>query len=1116
MRKVWRATAIIIAAVLLCITVAFADPDVNVDHGGGSVGTGTSEYMWAAHREGIRVSLYDTEKGQTVNMPRDYSNATTAQVSSWVRNWWGYHSKLYYTGGKRLTQNLSTYRTDHFQNKIPEIITDQSVTTQDIKNFFRDKVIINEIAEDFGISYDTLISGKYKLLLEPVVYVVYKGEGFCFSATEIAVFELYHELNPGTMKNRIGAITHQNAPLSMFLEYPDIKLPAWSGPTTGKQNARDILYSLGIGIISFRDEPPIDDPNGNNQKGSVTIIKVDADSPSTMLPGAKFMLENKSNNKKYYATSDSDGKAAFKVPLGSYLLKEVEAPGGYTSIPNIIAINLTASNPTASYRISNKRETVSGDHIIYAYQLTNYFDQNTNFSDDVNYPADVKPSPGVCSDNGYTWVIDCLKEPSKDIKSRASWGSIVPDSESSRPDTYEVSPGGVKMVPKRVQVGEDEKTGHAIYGWIEVPEPYDPIYDTQTLYSYQYKHNNHHWTAFTWNGTNVTVYPSNYISAGVFNDNSTMAQYKILHNSGNYLLAFNHASAFSLDRLTDLFKPLDTVKWISHRNGALTSQSQEIKLASYMSDRAANKNYKDFYQKYTGNTPNEAYSNANNTSYYGSSVAVKTTTIHGGVNGGVARSYTKIFCNNGKDPNAMHPSTSNTATLDYQYAVEGTYKAGDRTVRNAVSGDSLIVTKDGYSKQIFQMPSNTFTFYPTYKMYYTDTLGSVATKNSPYAWMLSAGKRTFQATDAIEVAVSGGGTDVWAPWSRDWEDKYEEDSEWGNEEKRDYSVIKSGMVVKAVQKNDIEITIRAAFHTQDPDFVDASMRDSVEAANAAKEAEMRGYVEDIKRTIFGTELPNKRGVFQDFTFGFYTNLWEGTSSAISAASNGKLDMPVGGTKGLSWAKSESPKTRLEPVNKRIRVQQSEYTTCYMPAHTDFTAADDCKTLTINGNRYNGKLLITNMTDYMYTLQTLRSLLDCATRINHSGKYDIGAIADSQNGTSWYEEFYGGIYVCQITYKFIVPAEAISTEYVQVHSQLSDSTTAMNELAENMMFPGTKRKLFSDGMFGIGLCVVSKNGLDLGANSYGNVYLIFPPKEFGVRGSVYDLAQNAPQYFIRLH
>ena len=31
----------------------------------------------------------------------------------------------------------------------------------------------------------------------------------------------------------------------------------------------------------------------------------------------------------------------------------------------------------------------------------------------------------------------------------------------------------------------------------------------------------------------------------------------------------------------------------------------------------------------------------------------------------------------------------------------------------------------------------------------------------------------------------------------------------------------------------------------------------------------------------------------------------------------------------------------------------------------------------------------------------------------------------------------------------MPAEAISTEYVQVHSQLSDSTTAMNELSENI-------------------------------------------------------------------
>ena len=1129
MRKAWRATVLIIAAVLLCITVALADPDVNVDHGGGSVGTGTSEYQWANHREGIRVSVYDTELGQTVGMPRDYSNATTAQVSNWVDRWWGYHSKLYYTGtkntsGKRLSMALSPYRTYQVRGAtIPEVITDASVTTQEIKQFFRRTDVIQNIAEDFGVSYETLISGKYKLLLEPVVYVVYEGRGYCFSATEIAVFELYHEPAPGTMKNRIGAITHQNAPLSMFLEYTDIDIPAWSGPTTGKRDARDILYSLGIGIISFRDEPPIDDPNGNNPTGSITITKVDADSPSTLLPGAKFALENKRTNAKYYATTDSDGKATFTVPLGSYLLQEMEAPGGYAILGGTASIDLTKSNPTKTYTFPNKKETVSGDHIIYAYQLTNYFSQNTNFSREVNYPAGDKPDPSGCSDEGYTWVIDSLDPPSKGIP---IWGSLVAGTSTSRKQNYIVKDAWTETIPATRKWGviktDTLPNGNKkdIMGWIDVPEQtitHPAEWGTRTLYSYQYKHNNHHWTDWYWNGTNVTVYPSNYISAGVFSDNSAMAQYKILHNSGNYLLAFNHASAFSLDRLTDLFRPLDTVKWISHRNGALASQSQEIKLASYMSDRAANKNYKDFYQKYTGNTPNEAYSNANNTSYYGSSVAVKTTTIHGGVNGGVARSYTKIFCNNGKDPNAMHPSTSNTATLDYKYAVEGTYKAGDRTVRNAVSGDSLIVTKDGYSKQVFQMPSNTFTFYPTYRMYYTDTLGSVATKNSPYAWMLSAGKRTFQATDAIEVAVSGGGTDVWAPWSRDWEDKYEEDSEWGNEEKRDYSVIKSGMVVKAVQKNDIEITIRAAFHVQDPDFVDSSMRDSVKAANAAKEAEMRGYVEDIKRTIFGTELPNKRGVFQDFTFGFYTNLWEGTSSAISAASNGKLDMPVGGTKGLSWAKSESPKTRLEPVNKQIRVQQREYATCYMPAHTDFTAAEDCKTLTINGTRYDGKLLITNMTDYMYSRQTLCSLLDCASHIiNGSGKHDIGAIADSQNGTSWYEEYYGGIYVCQITYKFIVPAEAISTEYVQVHSQLSDSTTAMNELAENMMFPGTKKKLFSDGMFGIGLCVVSKNGLDLGANSYGNVYLIFPPKEFGVRGSVYDLAQNAPQYFIRLH
>lgn len=782
---------VILAAVLCSYIVVYADPDVNVDHGGGSVGTGSSEYMWANHREGIRVSVYDTELQTTVGMPRDYSNATTAQVSSWVRNWWGYHSKLYYTRGNRLSMNPTTYRTYQVRGAtIPEVITDSSVTTQEIKQFFRRTDVIQNIAEDFGISYDILISGKYKLLLEPVVYVVYEGEGYCFSATEIAAFELYMELNPGTMKNRIGAITHQNAPLSMFLEYTDIDIPAWNGNTTGKQNARDILYSLGIGIISFRDEPPIDNPDGNNPTGSVTITKIDADSPSTMLPGAKFKLQNKSNNKTYYATSDSDGKATFKVPLGSYLLQEVEAPGGYTITASTITVNLTASKPIASYTLPNRRETVSGDHIIYAYQLTNYFEEATAFSNTVNYPEGDEPDPEGCSDDGYTWVKDCLDPPSRDIAKRAIWGSIVPGTETWRLDNYIVKDKWTETIPATRKWGviktDTLPNGNKkdIMGWIDVPEQtitHPAEWGTRTLYSYQYKHNNHHWTSWYWNGTNVTVYPNNYISAGVFSDTSAMAKYKILHNGGNYLLAFNHASAFSLDRLTDLFKPLDTVKWISHRNGGLTSQSQEIKLASYMSNRAANQNYKAFYATYTGNTPNEAYSNANNTSYYGSSVAVQTTTIHGGVNGGVARSYTKIFCNGGKDPNAMHPSISNTATLDYKYAVEGTYKAGDRTVRNAVSGDSLVVTKDGYSKQIFQMPSNTFTFYPTYKMYYTNALGSVATKNSPYAWMLSAGKRTFQATDAIEVAVSGGGTDVWAPWSRDWEDKYEEDSEWGNE-----------------------------------------------------------------------------------------------------------------------------------------------------------------------------------------------------------------------------------------------------------------------------------------------------------------------------------------------
>jgi len=51
------------------------------------------------------------------------------------------------------------------------------------------------------------------------------------------------------------SLTHQNLPLSIFLETPDLGYPAWGGTTSGKVSDSDILSALGIGIVSYKDVP---------------------------------------------------------------------------------------------------------------------------------------------------------------------------------------------------------------------------------------------------------------------------------------------------------------------------------------------------------------------------------------------------------------------------------------------------------------------------------------------------------------------------------------------------------------------------------------------------------------------------------------------------------------------------------------------------------------------------------------------------------------------------------------------------------------------------------------------------------------------------------------------
>lgn len=110
------------------------------------------------------------------------------------------------------------------------------------------------IADVTGFNYDTLINGDYKILLEPLAYMTFQGVRIAVTATEAA---LYDEQLGGGLRSKMASLSHQNLPLAMFLETPDLGYPAWSGSTTSRASNADIKAALGLGIVRFSEaEPP--------------------------------------------------------------------------------------------------------------------------------------------------------------------------------------------------------------------------------------------------------------------------------------------------------------------------------------------------------------------------------------------------------------------------------------------------------------------------------------------------------------------------------------------------------------------------------------------------------------------------------------------------------------------------------------------------------------------------------------------------------------------------------------------------------------------------------------------------------------------------------------------
>lgn len=231
------------------ITV-FAEGDGNMIGGGGGMGNGTQTDVWR-NQDGVRVTVVTTE-GTVVSTPFDLTNSN---ISNGIIHF-GKVCKLQYSAGTSLFPNGS-YSCSKPGIALPRIIGGGSsrASIEAIKRYFCSEYAAKLVSEKTGIAFDELISGPYKLVIEPIAYFTHGGRNYAMTATEAA---LYNQMSGGTLRSKLPSLTHQNLPLSIFLEIPDLGYPAWSGTTSGKVYDSDIISALGIGIVSYRDVPEAD------------------------------------------------------------------------------------------------------------------------------------------------------------------------------------------------------------------------------------------------------------------------------------------------------------------------------------------------------------------------------------------------------------------------------------------------------------------------------------------------------------------------------------------------------------------------------------------------------------------------------------------------------------------------------------------------------------------------------------------------------------------------------------------------------------------------------------------------------------------------------------------
>ncbi|WP_294852404.1 hypothetical protein [uncultured Oscillibacter sp.] len=307
MKRVLMLFLTLLLLISMAVT-AFAIGDDNIDNGGGGMGSGTSQSYWNPGMDGVRVSVINAETHAVIGSIIDLTN----QVPGTSLVHFGKVSKLSYNSGRALSAAVGGYSCINPAQSLPRIISsgDYSASIDAIRSYFTDEQTIRGVAGYVGIDFDTLISGKYKIVIEPIAYFYYNGQQYAMTATEAA---LYDQMVDGNLRAQMASLTHKNLPLAIFLEEADLGYPAWSGSKTQKVSNAEIISSLGIGVVRFNDltESPVVDSYDYEYRVDTDVItsvevsggQSDPDNPVSVqftIQGTTYTVGN-----VYYPDGDS-------------------------------------------------------------------------------------------------------------------------------------------------------------------------------------------------------------------------------------------------------------------------------------------------------------------------------------------------------------------------------------------------------------------------------------------------------------------------------------------------------------------------------------------------------------------------------------------------------------------------------------------------------------------------------------------------------------------------------------------------------------------------------------------------------------------------------------------